>query len=81
VYLNANERVGLVLSGGGARAEYEVGVLKAIYSGKCPAAGAFNAAVIASRLPGQFPAPIDYLESEARRKTSPFGTIFLRFSV
>jgi NTE family protein len=77
VYLNANERVGLVLSGGGARAAYEVGVLKAIYNGKCPAAagsstpevfsgtgaGAFNAAVIASRLPGQFPAPIAYLES------------------
>ena len=60
VYLNANERVGLVLSGGGARAAYEVGVLKAIYNGKCSAAagsgapevfsgtgaGAFNAAVI-----------------------------------
>src|SRR5690348_15721179 len=74
--MNANERVGLVLSGGGARAAYEVGVLKAIYNGKCPTAGAgtpevfcgtgagaFNAAVIASRLPGQFPAPIEYLES------------------
>jgi NTE family protein len=77
VFLSANERVGLVLSGGGARAAYEVGVLKAIYNGKCPAAsgsvtpevfsgtgaGAFNAAVIASRLPGQFPEPIEYLES------------------
>lgn len=64
-----------MLSGGGARAAYEVGVLKAIYNGKCPVAsgppevfsgtgaGAFNAAVIASRLPGQFPAPIAYLES------------------
>jgi NTE family protein len=66
-----------VLSGGGARAAYEVGVLKAMYNGKCavaegtPApevfcgtgAGAFNAAVIASRLPGQFPSPIDYLQS------------------
>lgn len=72
-----NERVGLVLSGGGARAAYEVGVLKAIFSGQCPAAsgqntpevfcgtgaGAFNAAVIASRLPRQKPAPVDYLES------------------
>jgi NTE family protein len=77
VFLNASERVGLVLSGGGARAAYEVGVLKAIYKGTCPVAkgtpapevfcgtgaGAFNAAVIASRLPGQFPSAIDYLES------------------
>jgi NTE family protein len=77
VFLNANELVGLVLSGGGARAAYEVGVLKALYDGKCSAApgpvtpeifsgtgaGAFNAAVIASRLPGQFPSPIEYLES------------------
>jgi NTE family protein len=77
VFLSANERIGLVLSGGGARAAYEVGVLKAIYNGKCAAAanspapevfsgtgaGAFNAAVIASRLPGQFPSPIEYLES------------------
>ena len=77
MFLSANERVGLVLSGGGARAAYEVGVLKSIYNGKCPAAansptpevfsgtgaGAFNAAVIASRLPGQYPAPIEYLES------------------
>ncbi|MGH9720825.1 MAG: patatin-like phospholipase family protein, partial [Bryobacteraceae bacterium] len=75
--LNSNARTGLVLSGGGARAAYEVGVLKAIYSGRCPAAppgtvpevfcgtgaGAFNASVIASRLPGQFPAPVDYLQS------------------
>jgi NTE family protein len=69
VFLNANERVGLVLSGGGARAAYEVGVLKALYRSVTPevfsgtGAGAFNAAVIASRLPGQFPAPIEYLES------------------
>jgi len=74
--LNPNEKVGVVLSGGGARAAYEVGVLKAIYSGKCRSAtgnpvevlcgtgaGAFNAAVVASRLPGQYPAPLDYLES------------------
>jgi NTE family protein len=75
--LNPNERIGLVLSGGGARAAYEVGVLKGIFSGKCPAAtgqntpevfcgtgaGAFNAAVIASRLPRQRPRPVDYLES------------------
>jgi len=66
-----------VLSGGGARAAYEVGVLKAIFEGTCPAAkglplpevfcgsgaGAFNAAVICSRLPGQFPSPIGYLQS------------------
>jgi NTE family protein len=66
-----------VLSGGAARAAYEVGVLKAMYNGKCPAtdgtpapevfcgtgAGAFNAAVIASRLPNQFPSPVEYLES------------------
>jgi NTE family protein len=77
VFLNTNECVGLVLSGGGARAAYEVGVLKSIYNGKCPAAknapvpevfcgtgaGAFNAAVIASRLPGQYPSAIEYLES------------------
>jgi NTE family protein len=74
--LNSEEKVGLVLSGGGARAAYEVGILKGIYSGKCPAAqgnppevfcgtgaGAFNAAVMASRLPGQFPDPITYLQS------------------
>jgi NTE family protein len=74
--LNPDEKVGIVLSGGGARAAYEVGVLKAIYGGGCPAAkgnqpeilcgtgaGAFNAAVIASRLPGQFPSPVDYLQS------------------
>ena len=66
-----------MLSGGGARAAYEVGVLKAMYNGKCAAAegtpapeifcgtgaGGFNAAVIASRLPNQFPSPIEYLES------------------
>lgn len=64
-----------MLSGGGARAAYEVGVLRAIYDGKGPAAdrppevfcgtgaGAFNAAVLASRLPNQFPTPIAYLES------------------
>jgi predicted acylesterase/phospholipase RssA len=48
-----------------------------MYNGKCAAAegtpapevfcgtgaGAFNAAVIASRLPGQFPSPVEYLES------------------
>lgn len=75
--MNPNEKVGFVLSGGGARAAYEVGVLKAMYGGKCPAAkgqnppevfcgtgaGAFNAAVIASRLPGQSPSPVGYLES------------------
>src|SRR5262249_3851537 len=75
--LNSTEKVGIVLSGGGARAAYEVGVLKAIFSGKCPAAagqntpevfcgtgaGAFNAAVIASRLPRQRPTPVEYLES------------------
>jgi NTE family protein len=75
--LNSNERVGLVFSGGGARAAYEVGVLKAIFSDRCPAAagqntpevfcgtgaGAFNAAVIASRLPRQRPRPVEYLES------------------
>ncbi len=75
--MNPSEKVGLVLSGGGARAAYEVGVLKAIYDGRCPVAprqtapeifcgtgaGAFNAAVIASRLPGQSPSPIVYLES------------------
>ncbi len=67
----------MVLSGGGARAAYEVGVLKAIYAGRCAVArglnepevfcgtgaGAFNAAVIASRLPQQSPSPIAYLES------------------
>jgi NTE family protein len=67
----------LVLSGGGARAAYEVGVLKAMYGGRCPAtrgqnppevfcgtgAGGFNAAVIAGRLPGQYPSPVEYLES------------------
>ncbi len=72
-----SEKVGLVLSGGGSRAAYEVGVLRAIYAGQCPeargqrlpevfcgtAGGAFNAAVIASRLPGQSPSPIDYLTS------------------
>ncbi len=66
-----------MLSGGGARAAYEVGVLKSIYDGRCPVAdkrhppevfcgtgaGALNAAVIASRLPGQSPSPIVYLES------------------
>jgi NTE family protein len=74
--LNLNEKVGLVLSGGGARAAYEVGVMKAIYSGKCRSAqgnppevlcgtgaGAYNAAVAASRLPGQYPSAIDYLTS------------------
>ena len=75
--MSPSEKVGFVLSGGGARAAYEVGVLKAIYDGRCPAAqrqtppevfcgtgaGAFNAAVIASRLPGQSPSPIVYLES------------------
>ena len=75
--LSENQRVGLVLSGGGARAAYEVGVLKAIFQGRCPAApgpdppqvfcgtgaGAFNAAVICSRLPGQYPSPVEYLES------------------
>lgn len=75
--MNPNEKIGFVLSGGGARAAYEVGVLKAIYDGRCPVvwkksvpeifcgtgAGAFNAAVIASRLPGQSPSPIVYLES------------------
>lgn len=74
--MNPEEKVGVVLSGGGARAAYEVGVLKAIYSGKCRAAqgnppevlcgtgaGAFNAAVVASRLPGQFPDPLSYLQS------------------
>jgi predicted acylesterase/phospholipase RssA len=72
--LNANDRVVWCFPAVG-RAAYEVGVLKAIYNGKCPVAsgtpevfsgtgaGAFNAAVIASRLPGQFPAPIEYLES------------------
>src|SRR5438552_16886699 len=48
-----------------------------MYNGKCAAAedtpapevicgtgaGGFNASVIASRLPGQFPSPIEYLES------------------
>ena len=66
-----------MLSGGGARAAYEVGVLKAIYEGRCgiakgasppevftgAGAGAFNASVICSRLPGQFPSPIEYLLS------------------
>lgn len=75
--MNPSEKVGFVLSGGGARAAYEVGVLKSICAGKCPAApagnpvevfcgtgaGAFNAAVITSRLPGQSPAPLEYLES------------------
>ena len=74
--LNLNEKVGVVLSGGGARAAYEVGVLKAIYGGKCRSAqgnppevlcgagaGAFNAAVVASRLPGQYPTATDYLVS------------------
>jgi NTE family protein len=74
---NSNAKVGLVLSGGGARAAYEVGVLKALYGSKCPStdgqaapevfcgtgAGAFNAAVIASRMPNQYPSPIEYLES------------------
>jgi len=69
--------VGVVLSGGGARAAYEVGVLKSLYRGSCPAAkgqnapevfcgtgaGAFNAAVIASRIPEQQPSPVGYLES------------------
>ncbi len=75
--MSPSEKIGFVLSGGGARAAYEVGVLKAIYDGRCPVAqrhitpevfcgtgaGAFNAAVIASRLPGQSPSPIMYLES------------------
>ncbi len=75
--MSPSGKIGFVLSGGGARAAYEVGVLKAIYDGRCPAAhrditpevfcgsgaGAFNAAVIASRLPGQSPSPIVYLES------------------
>lgn len=60
----------MVLSGGGARAAYEVGVLKTLMAGPDPpevfcgtGAGAFNAAVIASRLPGQFPEPVEYLRS------------------
>jgi len=75
--LSIDGKVGLVFSGGGARAAYEVGVLKAINDGRCPAAknenpaevfcgtgaGAFNAAVIASRFPGQYPGPADYLVS------------------
>lgn len=75
--MNSNERVGVVLSGGGARAAYEVGVLKALFNGKVPGsagqnspevfcgtgAGAFNASVIASRLPRQKPSPVAYLES------------------
>ena len=75
--MSLDGKVGLVLSGGGARAAYEVGVLKTIQGGRCPAAkngnpaevfcgtgaGAFNAAVIASRFPGQYPAPADYLVS------------------
>jgi predicted acylesterase/phospholipase RssA len=74
--LNPNVKVGVALTSGGARAAYEVGVLKVIYAGKCPAAdgnpvevfcgtgaGALNAAVVASRLPGQYPAALDYLQS------------------
>ena len=75
--MNPEQRTGVVLSGGGARAAYEVGVLKSLYRGSCPAAkgqsvpevfcgtgaGAFNAAVIASRIPEQQPSPIGYLES------------------
>lgn len=75
--MNPAQRVGVVLSGGGARAAYEVGVLKSLYDGSCPTAkgqnvpevfcgtgaGAFNAAVIAGRLPEQSPSPVAYLES------------------
>jgi NTE family protein len=75
--VDPGEKVGFVLSGGGARAAFEVGVLKTIYGNGCPAArkqnppevfcgsgaGAFNAAVLTSRLPGQSPSPIGYLES------------------
>jgi predicted acylesterase/phospholipase RssA len=69
-------KTGLVLLGGGASAAYEVGVIKAIYTGRCPAAGGvrpqvfcgrgaggFNCAVVASRYPGQSPDPAGYLES------------------
>jgi NTE family protein len=75
--VNPGQRVGVVLSGGGARAAYEVGVLKSIYRGSNPVvkgqnvpevfcgtgAGAFNAAVVASRIPEQQPSPVAYLES------------------
>jgi NTE family protein len=74
--LNPNVKVGVALTSGGARAAYEVGVMKVISAGKGPAAdgnpvevlcgtgaGALNAAVVASRLPGQYPAALDYLQS------------------
>jgi predicted acylesterase/phospholipase RssA len=71
-------RQGIVLSGGGAKAAYEVGVLKALFSGMSPAtaykplvpnicagtsAGAFNAAYLVSQLDTQGLAAIGNLEA------------------
>jgi NTE family protein len=71
-------RQGIVLSGGGAKAAYEVGVLKALFRGMSPAtayqplvpdicagtsAGAFNAAFLVSQLDACGPAAIGNLET------------------
>jgi predicted acylesterase/phospholipase RssA len=76
--VTSGERVGVVLSGGGAFGAYEVGVLKALLSGASPATGyrpidpgiytgtsvgSYNAAVLCSR-PGQ-PATAVVAELEA----------------
>src|SRR5260370_40995152 len=67
----------VVLSGGGANGAYEVGVLKALLRGQSPATrfkpldpeifsgtsiGAFNATVLASRMPAEGSRTIDHLE-------------------
>jgi len=71
-------RQGVILSGGGAKGAYEVGVLKALFEGESPATnyapfdpdvvtgnsiGAFNAALLLSRLDDDGPAAaVAYLE-------------------
>lgn len=67
----------VVLSGGGANGAYEIGVLKALVSGRSPATrgeplapstiaatsiGAFNAAVLLSNLTASWPGAVDALE-------------------
>ncbi len=72
------EKVAVVLSGGGANGAYEVGVLKALLSGRCPVTGgrplepdiftgtsigSFNAAVLVSHWDEYGPAAVSNLET------------------
>ncbi len=78
---NTTTRQGVVLSGGGAYAAYEVGVLKALTAGKAgslagepfdphilsgTSAGAFNAALLLSVEAREFDAAVRYLEQTWR---------------